>query len=351
MRPVPRHQAERASGRPRWERPRRRAAAAGAVAGFGAAFLGLQALPRGGSLLDRGVLELPFLVLAVALVYVGYWLLGCELDAHGVGRVAASSTVGLVGLLAVLVWLLPLAAGPAGGVLDLTADVGTVGASAGLLVGLESVRGPARAGAPSAHGADPRFEHFNRQLRHHLLNGTAVIKGHAELLVDADGSDPEAAAVIRSRADELADVARNVGTLGLAATGELPTAPIDVAPLLAGAVARVERERPRASIAVEGRSAGRVLGSAELGTAFGALLRAAVDAADDATVRVATVREPAVVEVRFDYEGAPAAGLGGATSPPTGELSLHLAETLVSAAAGRVVGRPATGIAVRLPAA
>lgn len=325
----------------RRERSRLRAGGAGAVAGFGAASIGQHL--TAGRLLETslGLTDLPFLLLALALVYGGWWLLGSDLEARRIGRIAGWSALGLLGLVGIGLWLAPVGRGAGPGLTALTADVGTVGAAAGLLVGLQTERRP---GPPVA--TDPRFEHLNRLLRHHLLNGAAVIRGHAELLVEGDGAERQAAA-IRRRADDLADVVGHVATLCRASSGELPARSIDPDAALSAAVDRVDRDRPAADIDLELTGPGPVWGHDELDTALAALLRSVIDVADAGTVRVTTTEDGDIVGVRIAYDGPTPAGIE-ATAGGAHDLGLHLARTLLEAADGEIVAPDEGGVTVRL---
>lgn len=340
------------------DRPRLRAGAAGAVAGFGAACLLQYVTAVGWSSALAAASDVPFLLLALSLVYGGYWLLRSEFCTDRVGRIAVWSVVGFLGLVGVALWLVPSGSTTLHGAVLLTVDAGTVGASTGLLVGLENERRSGGVGAAdprlAARQAEARFDFFNDLLRHHVLNGVAVVKGHAELLVETREDPPAEAAVIRERSAELADLVRNVDALGRAYSGELGTRPVDPEPALMAAVEGVRRDRPGAEIRTDLRPVSTVVANDRIGTAFGALLRVAVGSAEDGPVAVSMAQEGDEVVVVFSYDGALPDRLVADADPwayGEGDLGLFLAETLVGYFGGSFAESADRGFSVRLPAA
>lgn len=344
------------------ERTRLRPIAAGAVAGLGAFFSVRYLADTGGGTLVETVSELPLLLLSLSLVYAGFWLLQCDVPLERIGRVAACSLAGFLGLTAVVVWLVGSQGLPLQRLLLLTMDAGTVGASTGLLVGLEGERrdrshgGEARHASRAAARAEERFAFLNRLLRHHLLNGVAVVRGHAELLDESLDEPPEQVRIIRQRSDELVGLVQNVETLGRVFTDDLPTRPTDPVGPLREAVAVVRQERAGADIRTQLGTTTAVVANERLTLAFEALLRYAVEHAEDDSVAVATAEAPGTVSVTiaFDAEGEPPGAApirveqGGRT-----DLGLYLAESLVEYFGGAVevaVGRE-DGIRVQLSAA
>lgn len=335
------------------DRPMLRAGAAGAVAGFGAAFL-LQYLAAGGrSTALATVTEVPFLLLSASLVYAGYWLLHSDFPTDRVGRVAVWSVVGFVGLVGVALWLVPAGSTSLQRAVLLTVDAGTVGASTGLLVGLENERRSREAGPASvaAERAEARLDFFNRLVRHHVLNGVAVVKGHAEILVETQADPPAEAAVIRERSAALADLVRNVDALGRAYTGELSRRAVDPEPPLMAAVECVRRDRPDAEVPTDLRPVDAVVANDRVGTAFGALLRVAVGAAEDGRVAVSMAQEGDEVVVTFTYDGSLPDPIVADVDPwayGEGDLGLFLAETLVEYFGGSLTDAAGSGFSARL---
>lgn len=337
-----------------------RAGGAGVVAGLGAFSLVRYLASVGDVSRSQVAVELPFVVLSLSLLYAGYWLLRSDFTGRRVGRVAAWSTVGFVGLVAIAVWLVAGGSLPLQRAIEVTADVGAIGASSGLLVGLESERRHERVdrdatdAVRAADRAEERFDFLNRLLRHHLLNGLAVIRGQAELLADSREDPPDAVEIIHHRSDEIVDLVRGLEALSRAATDDLERRAIDPTPLLRTSVEAVRREHPRAEVDADVGECPPVVGSGRIGLAFEALLRTAIQAADDDRVRVSTAPRPDAVEIAIRYDGpAPrrvAPDLDAATTDHEG-LRLFLAESLLEYVDGAVEPLDAGGLSVRLEAA
>lgn len=309
------------------DRAELRGAAAGVVAGLGVFFL-----VRHLSTAPGGLYDLPFLLLSIAVCYAGYWLLRSDFCHRRVGRVALWSLAGFLALVAIAVWLSGGRAVAVGGSAGLIVDVGTVGASSGLLAGLcgERRRRSDREALAAVERAEERLEFFNRLLRHHLLNGVAVVRGHAELLSEGHDDPPEAIEIIRRRSDELVDVVRNVETLSRAFAGDLPVYAVDPAPPLRAAVEAIRADGAEVDLRGDLRDVGRVRANGRLGMVFETLLRWGLTIAEDGRVAVETaaredefVTSVAVSGPIDDRDGAVEVGDHG-----DGDLGLYIAETL-----------------------
>lgn len=323
------------------ERDEVRGAAAGAVAGLGVVYL-VPHLALSNLSATRALLELPFLLLSLTLVYAGYWLLRCDFRPARVGRIAAWSLAGFLGLVAITVWIVAGQNTPVQHSLATTVNVGAVGASSGLLVGLENERRnghldrDATDASRAARRAEDRFDFFNRLLRHHLLNGLAVVSGHAELLAEADDA-PEGVHIIRRRSQEIVDLVRNVETLGRAFSGDLPRRPVDPLVALETAVETVTRERPSAAVDTSVDDLPAVVGHERLDVALESLLRLALDAADADSVAVSTGTVQGAVQVTFSFVGAvPTVATADPGTRGEEHLGLFLSETLIDYFGGRV---------------
>lgn len=346
------------------ERRELRGVAAGVVAGLGAFFLVRNVaavawgLPSG---LLRGV---PLLVLSLTLVYAGYWLLRSDLPCRRIARIAVLSVAGFLVLVAVALWIV----GDVGGfAVDrstlLAIDVGTIGASTGLLAGLAGERERRRLdldasdASLAAERAEDRFAYFNRVLRHHVLNGLAVIRGQAELVAqDADEALDEVEIICR-RSDEMADLVRNVETLGRAFTGDLSRRAVDPLPAIRAAVESVESKHPEAAIRPTLGDGPSVLANDRLHLVFEAVLGVAVEAAEDGRVDVTAGAEGDDLVVSLAFDGSlssePGSGHGARANGGT-DMGRFLAETLLEYFGGGLVVREESDgdvMTVRLPAA
>lgn len=344
-----------------------RAGAAGLVAGLGAFFLVRYLTVSGGLSLLRGVMELPFFLLSLSLLYAGCWLLRSDYSTRRVGRIAAWSLAGFVALVAIAVWLVAGQNAPLQQSLLLTVDVGAVGASTGLVVGLESERRQRRVGRDAlaaslaAERAEDRFVFLNQLLRHHLLNGVAVVRGHAEMLAAVHDDPPEEVEIIRRRSDEIVALVRNIETLTRAFNGDLPLEAVDTVPPLRASIQTVQSECPTAEVRLDAGEGALVTANDRIGLAFEAILRIVVGAAGEEPVTV-TVEDGSPGEdrdrsgtllVSFGFE-KPVPRITAATSNNDvygqGDLGYFLAETLIEHFGGTIQvsidGR--TEISVRL---
>lgn len=339
-----------------------RAGAAGLVAGLGVFFLGRYLSVGAGASLRAAILEAPFLLLALSLLYAGVWLFRSDICPRRVGCVAGWSFAGFLALVAIGVWIGAGGSGPIHRSALLTLDVGAVGASSGLLVGLENERRQRRVdrdaieASLAAERAEERFAFFNRLLRHHLLNGLAVVRGHAELLSAAQDDPPEEVRIIQRRSDEIVALVRNVETLARAAAGDLPRYAVDPVPQLRDAVRTIRHEQPAAAIDLDVVACGHVVGNDQIGIAFEAILRTVVEAADGDAVVVETVAREGAIVVHVGLEGSSAGGaiLGGDPSTRSeSDLGYFLAETLIEYFGG-TVDEPVegwSGLSISLPLA
>ena len=337
-----------------------RGAAAGVVTGLGAFFLVRHLASAGGANVPAALYHVPFLLLSVAMLYAGYWLLNCDADHRRVGRVALWSAAGFLALVAVGVWA---SGGRTTGVqaaARLALDVGTVGASSGLLVGLEGERrrrAHDRHTHRAADRADERLAFFNRLLRHHLLNGVAVVRGHAELLADTCRDSADTVDVIRQRCDEITDLVRSVETLSRASTGELAVRPTDPTPPLADAIDANRAAGARIEVVDDGRGGRPVLATEGISLVFSAVLDATVEAAVDDRVTVETATAGGEFRASFAFDGTLGLDPRGGVEP--GEygdeaFGLFLAETLLEYVGGSMelpADGPGSVLTIRLPLA
>lgn len=331
-----------------------RAGGAGVIVGLGSYFV-IEHLSKATIQANLVLLyDLPFIALSVALLYSGYWLLRSDFSSQGVGRVALWSVVGFLALLAIAVWLRGGRAIDFQGSVAMVIDVGTVGASSGLLVGLEGERRRIDYDARGdARRAEERLAFFNRLLRHHLLNGITVVQGYADLLADSQENPPEEIEIIRRRSDQIADLVRNVETLGQAVTGELPTRSIDPLPPLRDAIKKAQAECPETPIEADLTGTEMVQANDQLETIFDAVLAASIDAAQGGPVAIAASADHEFV-VSFAFEGSLSHDIHKDSHPGDhGErvLGLYLADTLIEYFGGSLKRTPEDNLIVRLPLA
>jgi len=313
--------------------------------------------------------SLPFVGL---LIGAGYRLPTASLSPDRCPRLVAWSAAGAgflllsVGLIAAFVFDAALAL------------IGTarwsvaVGAGIGLLVGAFEARAieqrvSAREAAVRADEQERRQEllgYLNALLRHEVLNAANVIDGYAARL--EGGGDPEAAATIRRRADELAGVTEDVRTLLDAAEGSTATDPVDLAALVERRVAALERRVDAVDADADCPASAPVAADDLLWRAVDNLLNNAVDHNDapvpsvEASVAVDEAAGVARLRVADDGPGVPEerrASLFEYTTTGRSDHGLGLAVTraLVERYAGGIelaeTGPEGSVFAVELPLA
>lgn len=335
-----------------------RAGAAGVVAGLGVFFVVRHLAGAGAEPAAAGLHDVPFVLLSAAVLYAGCWLLRWEVPHRQVARVALWSLAGFLALVAIGVWLGGGRAVATQGAASIALDVGTVGASSGLLVGLEGERRRRRLEGDAGlavERAEERVAFINRMLRHHLLNGAAVVRGHAELLADEPEDPGNAIEVIRRRSDEMVHLVRNVETLSRAYTGEMPVHAVDPAPKLRAAVSSTGERADGVDVEIERCDQCLVTANDRLRAAFETAIDGCLAIVDDGRLAVdATARDGEfAVAITFDgsvVESPSAAADAGEHGD--GALGLFVAETLVEYFGGTLelaVEGPRSALTVRLP--
>ena len=338
------------------ERAELRGAAAGVVAGLGVYFSVSHLASVGVPPTAVGLYDVPFVLLSVALLYAGYWLLRSDFDHRRVARVALWSLAGFATLLAIGVWLSGGLGVDLRGSVALVLDVGTVGASSGHLVGLcgERRRQLDQEAGVAAERAEERLAFLNRLLRHHLLNGVAVVHGHAELLTE-EGPSPEAIEIIRRRSDEIVHLVRNVDALTRTFTGDLPVYAVDPSPPLRAAIESARAEGAAVDVRAIPDDGRRVLANDRLQVVFETAIEATSTASEDRRVAVAATPRDGAFAVRVEFEGSLGADPGGALEAGDhgdDAIGLFIAGTLVEYFGGSlelVEGGPRSALTIRLP--
>ena len=342
------------------DRAELRGAAAGVVAGLGACFVVRHLANVGTEPSIAGVYDVPFVLLSVALLYSGYWLLRSDFDHHRVAHIAIWSLAGFAALVAIGVWLSGGRALDVQGSVALVLDVGTVGASSGLLAGLCGERRRRlfdRDARLAADRAEERFAFLDRLLRHHLLNGVAVVRGHAELLTQGEEDPAEAIEIIRHRSDEIVHLVRNVEALSRTFTGDLPVYGVDPGPPLDAAVESARSNGAVVAVRGDPEAAGRVLANDRLQVVFETVVAETTSVAVDRQVTIETGTRGGEFVARFAFDGTLADDPDAAVDAgPYGDdaLGLFIADTLVEYFGGSLevaVTGFRTVLTVRLPLA
>lgn len=317
------------------DRSELRGAAAGVVAGFGAFFAVSYAVTAAGRPAASGLYDAPFVLLSVALLYAGYWLLRCDFPHRRVARVALWSLSGFVALVSVGVWLAGGRAVGAQSAATLAVEVGTVGASSGLLVGLCGERRRRRLDRDNrvaVERVEEQLAFFNRMLRHHLLNGVAVVRGHADLLAEGQTDPSESVEIIRRRSDEIVHLVRNVETLSRAYTGDMPVRAVDPGPAIRAAIESVQEGDGAVDVRGDYSDGDRVRANDRLPVIFEAVLDETLAVAGEGGVTVETSKQGGAFAASVAFDGSFVGYDGGtvdAGDHGDGALGLFVAETLV----------------------
>lgn len=173
-----------------------------------------------------------------------------------------------------------------------------VGAAIGLLVGLLEARSveeareaeQARSRVREEEQLRETGEYLNALLRHNVLNAANVITGTTEMLRERADVDHDAELrTLKTRGEELANLAENVRTLLRAATAEREFRQLDLVATVRSAAATVRTRHPDASVTVDAGEGVTVLADGFLRDALECLFSAAVDFGGDPPEVTATV--------------------------------------------------------------
>lgn len=156
-----------------------------------------------------------FFSLSIILIYAGYWLFICDYTHYWVSRIVTWSITGFFGTLLLAYWIFiqQLALGTSfHNPLYVSLNIGTIGATVGLLMGLQEGRANRRAkiaqrADATANRARSQIAFVNRLLRHHVLNGMNIIHGYANrLITESNGQPPDELTRIQARSDAIVDI-------------------------------------------------------------------------------------------------------------------------------------------------
>ncbi|WP_313694031.1 HAMP domain-containing sensor histidine kinase [Halorarum halobium] len=238
---------------PNPERGKLRALACGTISLSGVALLTPTAsqLFAGGATVGTGLAVLGTVV-AIALVAVGGFLYRSTMSTRNTIRIAAWNFLGIAVLGAVMLALFAYQRADGGVVQSPTFVLGTllaIGAGAHIIIGVYDAR---RVRAEQLARERRRTAVLNRALRHNIRNGTNVILGHAELLVDAvdDGTAAaDSAETLRTRADSINDLADKAREMALYTERPTDAVATEAAEIVAGAETAAGEANDEATVA------------------------------------------------------------------------------------------------------
>lgn len=247
----------------------------------------------------------------------------------------------------------------------------SLGMAIGLVIGVLYARGLSESLSAERHSL--RAEHVEKQrelvdhmngiLRHEVLNSAQIIRGNAQMLMEADGAvDPadERLERIYCEGGELADVIGEVRALLDTVERSQELQRIRLAEVVADEVERLTATYPDTTVEVSVPDDAFVAGDDLLGRVFGNLLRNAVmhNPSDDLQVSVETdvTDEATVVRVADDGDGIPEYQLDTLFDRPqigTHGLGMYLVKALMDSYGGSVelveTGSGGTTVEVSFP--
>ncbi|WP_255190833.1 sensor histidine kinase [Natronobeatus ordinarius] len=174
-------------------------------------------------------------VLSVGLVYGGYWLVGSELEADFVFRVAIWCFTGLIGALSLTFWpifyQLMVGVTIEDPLFILLVSAG-IGANAGLLIGMYEMR--SRHQVEQIRRARDSFSFLNSLLRHNVRNAVNVIDRYATGIAEGRrGVAPvDNARKIQTKSDQITELVENAQVLVDRADGAATLDTVDFSRLL-----------------------------------------------------------------------------------------------------------------------
>ncbi|MFC7045765.1 sensor histidine kinase [Halobacteriaceae archaeon GCM10025711] len=138
--------------------------------------------------------------------------------------------------------------------------LGNIGAGAGALTGItraQAVRSArhaerARTAADLAEQERKRLRYLNHVLRHHVLNGMNVIRGHADRLDRQVGANHEDVEPILRRSERIVELVQNVRTLVQSLEDEFDPEPIPLREVLESELVAARTAYPDADFDVVG---------------------------------------------------------------------------------------------------
>jgi len=222
--------------------------------------------------------------------------------------------------------------------------VGSLGGIFGALVGKYGV--DARSEADRARETSDAMAFTNSLLRHDVLNGLQIMRGHAEIAEEADDATVASSGEALSRqVDTLTELVQEVRSVSETLLGEADTEPIDLVPLLEDAVATAAGADEAATIETDLPESLVAAGTPALTPVFRNLLNNAIQhTGDGVAVRVIGTdgSDTVTVAVEDDGPGIPPAerervfergvtGDGG-----EGGLGLHIVATILERSGGTI---------------
>jgi signal transduction histidine kinase len=314
--------------------------AAGLGAGFVLHFLVYD--PIGNDPLWKDAAEAVFAILPVAgMAYASLWLYRVDMRLDRIWRIALWTVSGLAAI--VLMTLLTLGhqqitGGDTAQIAFYLSGNASIGATAGLLVGLYDVQ--AKRQADRVEAMRDTFAFANRLLRHDVLNAVNIIEGYAGQLGATESSD--GVDIIRTQAREIVTLIQNARALERATTDEQDLEAVDLETTLDRHITAARSTYDAATFECS-VPAVAVRADDVLGALFENILSNAVEHNDtdspEITVAGHATDDRVQVRIADNGPGVPderKEAVFGAESMSAGGLGLYLVQTLVDRYDGAV---------------
>jgi signal transduction histidine kinase len=286
------------------------------------------------------------LVLAVGLLYGGYWLAASEFTTDQGWLVTVWLFAGVVAAVALTFWPIfyqrVVGVAVADPIFILLVSAG-LGANAGVVAGVSQVQSERR--FRRVQETRDALVFLNRLLRHNVLNAVQIVRGNAELLLD----DPDAAEVtrrartIRRQSDRTDALVQNTRVLIRRVEGDVSREVVDLSAVVVDELETAREVYPHAVVEADVDPAVRVRADGLLSAVVSNLVRNAVVHSDRESPRVevsvCTEDGSGVVRVADDGPGIPEAELAAIPDPGAhGDdgIGLYLVDELVSQYGGDV---------------
>ena len=222
--------------------------------------------------------------------------------------------------------------------------VGCLGGIFGALVGKYAE--DARSETARAKETSDAMSFTNSLLRHDVLNGLQIMRGHAEIVADADDEHiAESGAALTRQVDSLTDLVQDVRAVSTTLLGEAESEPIDLRPILDDALSAAVGGDPEATVETDLPDSLVADGTLALKPVFTNLLNNAVQhTTEGVTIRVGAESgtDTVTVVIEDDGPGVPEADRDrifdrGVTSDGgDGGLGLHIVATIVERSGGSI---------------
>lgn len=325
----------------------------------------LDLVDHGRSLFEFSLATLP----AAATLGIWAWVHRQEHDPALYPRLLVWTAAGATGLVVIVVVSIVVQGGSFVEAIPLIQFLGGVGATGGLVAGVNELRSVeaarkaerARVEAELADSERERLQFLNNLLRHNVLNSVHIAQAYASVVREKSDADAELD-TIQAQHDDVVDLVEDVRVLVQSTTEPTDLRPISLRPLLLDELESLEYANAPVDVQHDVPEDLQVAADGLLRYVFENVLTNAVEHSDRDTPRVEVTAERegewVVVRVADDGPGiadAQKESVFEPTGPGNHGLGLYLVDSLVTEYGGEVAVRDndprGTVFEVRLPAA